>query len=589
MNEVKTKSLLAEIGLWDENLLGELQDALFTTYEPPDTRFLINRLLPQLLLHQGPPEDGGETRSVVQLEDRLSHMPEKPIIVSSFRTNDDATKDAWLWGHIQHYPVGARKSACQHSKIWIFKWKAEGKDTLEVVISSCNLTSDSLSAQQQGIWRCVVPISTSSGFAAGWTVLPEFLNELADSCNHPEIRRFSKLLDFARCPKNVEFIASVPGDNPGGKWGWTALQKVCPKNSRVTVVAPSVGYWSSADLKRMMPGTLAWIRDAQKWNLPKSTLKEINKPKSTWRIHELQWPIDGNDSRWLHAKLYFLQNGNWRRLLITSANFSPSAWGPKNIRNFEFGVLIRDELPFDLNEPKEGIDWGLHDEPPDTITDCGWAEAEWDGKKLTVRCRTNLKVRNLEIKYSPMDSRRSDSCSWRSEGGLMCAEIFTDLNGAIPLAVRITLDNATHIEVPVMDLGTDPGTEAMNGLGLAKALIEQIRMEVLFERYGGSPPQAGDTRPDSHSSDAGKQTTSDYRLPAFVDARTAFAILDCWRGKYKEETDKRLRDILLHDGKRFQEYYLSQSHGSGDNGRQVAFKLVAESFEIRLPKTDKGE
>ena len=75
------------------------------------------------------------------------------------------------------------------------------------------------------------------------------------------------------------------------------------------------------------------------------------------RFHDEHHP---NDERWSHAKVYRLQRGNSRRLLVTSANFSQAAWGKRDgdgglaIENFELGVCVEQAVwPFDELEPFE--------------------------------------------------------------------------------------------------------------------------------------------------------------------------------------------------------------------------------------------
>ena len=99
-----------------------------------------------------------------------------------------------------------------------------------------------------------------------------------------------------------------------------------------------------------------WASD--RWLLPLSTLKSLTRSGSKL-LHlqhdaNIEKRISGllhknhrsADTRWSHAKLYSLKRGNSQRLIVTSANFSTSAWGSESqdgqltIENFELGVCI---------------------------------------------------------------------------------------------------------------------------------------------------------------------------------------------------------------------------------------------------------
>ena len=103
--------------------------------------------------------------------------------------------------------------------------------------------------------------------------------------------------------------------------------------------------------------------------------------------------VDG-DERWSHAKLYLLTvpRKKKRHLLVTSANWSPSAWGAgkdEPARNFELGVLLE-------------TDWKILEEIDGTLSApfCAprphtgnatlqWAEASWDGERIELRARSS--------------------------------------------------------------------------------------------------------------------------------------------------------------------------------------------------------
>src|SRR5262249_39747174 len=141
--------------------------------------------------------------------------------------------------------------------------------------------------------------------------------------------------------------------------------------------------------------------------LPEATLKTLTQldatllklrhepddPTQTDLFHEEHRPADG---RWSHAKVYSFKRGTSRRLLVTSANFSPAAWGRQNdggeltIENFELGVCVEQAAwPFNDLEVFDSVqDAATVPELPSRGSALIlWARAVWDGNKVDVDCR----------------------------------------------------------------------------------------------------------------------------------------------------------------------------------------------------------
>ena len=186
------------------------------------------------------------------------------------------------------------------------------------------------------------------------------------------------------CPEDIRFVASVPGTHSSDTlrqrpWGLAGLRKAMPRTPgrpKAYATAPVIGTWSKNDLSAWLEAcrcgadqlTLGWISNdviqyRGHWTLPSTTkdlfLKEGISVAALPRHTDAQTPIthDGHhpgDKRWLHAKLYGFSSGKGHALLLTSANFTPAAWGrqtPAGLRidNFELGVLLEGaRYPFHL-------------------------------------------------------------------------------------------------------------------------------------------------------------------------------------------------------------------------------------------------
>ena len=137
------------------------------------------------------------------------------------------------------------------------------------------------------------------------------------------------------------------------------------------------------------PWTCGWALTEQTKDVLRKSV-QLNHLRVEERFHDEH--VEG-DTRWSHAKLYLLRlpKKKKRHLLLTSANWSVSAWGAgkDKPRNFELGVLfetdwkwpeegIKDELPVPYTTARERIGKsGLQ-----------WAEASWDGLSLALLLTT---------------------------------------------------------------------------------------------------------------------------------------------------------------------------------------------------------
>ena len=285
----------------------------------------------------------------------------------------------------------------------------------------------------QAAWRVCLPLANSPSLARrdAFGVLPAFIEELSASTgDRSRLSPFVELLARADCPVDVEFVASVPGRYPRqdlrrAPWGSAGLRRATPAGSgvaSVSIATPFVGTWNRSSLgawcesfagrpERM---SLVWIEKdhpwarARRWILPTNTLEALEASGAS----VLRLPFDYDEStegkfhadhrhtdpRWSHAKLYFFKRGRRTRLLVTSANFSTSAWGAVekdgslSVTNFELGVSIEtDAWPFgELEGFDDSADIYVKDVAAHrTSAAISWAAAAWDGRVVRVEARAN--------------------------------------------------------------------------------------------------------------------------------------------------------------------------------------------------------
>lgn len=544
-----------------------------TSFDQPDAGLLVEHLLPSLLgtshsLSQQPVEHGlffGDLGTTLEtLHGRLT------VISSLPRAEREPSQYPWLWRYVSHFTVGAKSRAVQHAKLWAFHWKVDGEEFLELHISSTNLTTSAFKAQVQAGWQVSLPLGARATTSArrSWGELVRFLEALGASAGEvatTRIQRLVGLLGRVECPDDVTFIASIPGDKSA------ARQLAQFEASEIHVLTPTIGDWNERTLSAWSSDVgvaparihLKWISTRHPWAAsegwalsPKaSAALEANGVRVECLRSEARFTSQHRDAdpRWSHAKLYLLRNRRKRQLLVTSANWSPSAWGAGKTspRNFELGVVVASAWT-DLEDLGEPFD------PPITVPFCvdrakdeertsslEWAEATWDGTRIKLRARSSDATTPITATVS---------FAGGSEEGLSL------VHGAVampwndpertPLSVRFT-QGSEMLEVDVIDI-RPPAELARTPLPeVDPALATALREAFLLQRYGGPIVDA-----ESISGLGGERNArgvaapaADYSVQAWLDARAAFDVVDRWRAALAEaQSDPVLLKRVRLDG-----------------------------------------
>ena len=567
--------------------------ALMTTYDRAEARLLAETLLPEWLGLNHTPGDADaleQTCFSLELDARLKNLHNRIVVVSSTLREDcvEANTSAddglytWIWRSIRQLTVGKTGQAVQHAKLWLLHWvHPEQGEYLEIVISSANLTRSALQGQIQAAWRVCLPLlpKPSKARSSAWGVLPGFLSALADSCgDSTHLAQFSDLLARADCPEGVSFIASVPGTHsPRVRWGAFGLHSVTPSGRgvvKVSISCPFLGAWRTDSLEQWCGQfestpkqlSLVWIEKdhpwSQFWLLPKTTLTELVAAGSTLLqltlepgdeklSHHFHSEHRSNDVRWSHAKLYAFQRGNSRRLLLTSANFSQSAWGKPaangdlTINNFELGVCIA-QASWPLGQLPEFSTLKNVATHTDKLIrgQCliPWAEASWDGKYIRLECKSQSVVTGEVL------SRKAQLkiARWLpGSGSLMTAQIpWADAKN-LPQSVALHCKTET-LNVPIFDVREPAARELSFPEGILDSDVQALSDQLLLERYGGKAVTEDETGFENQvsnddddlvtngpyspntvtSSDAA--SSDSYAVSSVVEARQMLDIVDNW-------------------------------------------------------------
>ena len=199
---------------------GQLDEAWMTSFEQPDTGLLVEHLLPSLLGASHSLSQEFQERNLFfgELGTALETLHGRLTVISSPPRGPrrGPAQYPWLWRYLNHFNVGAEARAVQHAKLWAFHWKLGDDEFLDLHVSSTNLTSSAFKCQLQAGWQGMLPLGKRDSLSTRrtWGELVPFLQALGTSAGAvaaTRIQRLVTLLGRVECPREVTFVASVPG------------------------------------------------------------------------------------------------------------------------------------------------------------------------------------------------------------------------------------------------------------------------------------------------------------------------------------------------------------------------------------------
>ncbi|TDP74727.1 hypothetical protein [Roseateles toxinivorans] len=614
---------------WREPTLAEPGDtsrpllaALLTTFDPPQADVLVQDLLPDWLgLSTAYVDEGADKlRFYAELEDGLKRLQGRFTIVSSPGIQEQGGH-GWIWRYIRRMQVGCNRAAVQHAKLWMFHraGRAGECQTLEVIVSSQNLTGSGFRDQIQAGWRCVVPLddTPAAEWRDTWSALPAFLQELAVACGSAGtdvLSYWNALLQRAACPKAATFLASVPGSHPAEPsegapaWGVAGLRRLGGRRGRsLTAMVPTIGNWSTANIEKWagLAGlgktdlSIAWVEPSHpwssQWQLNARTESALSAGRVNWLLiappHSTRkWSSPlcqehrHGDTRWSHAKLYEIGSTAARQLLCTSANFSRAAWGDPlangmiEIDNFELGVAIPADaglsrLPVNRDATRATCETDFVKPVEQPIA---WMAAEWDGAILRIQLRlvqgVTLQDRvqvhvegRVQHKTLLLPPNHADETSldWPS------------VTDAVPLRVQLRTTTGYTSEVAVEDLRLlEPGQWLSNAGSQEE--MQDAADQLLEEKYdffdqttNGPPPGQGQPSATAPSS---------YAVAVYEDSRRRFAAIDHWADVLLKADPSASADVLA-DGERIANRWAAS--GMQDRRPDIAKSATLAAGELR--------
>lgn len=601
--------------------VGSVQAALLTTYDPPDATVLVEELLPRwfCLNREMSSDDAANRFFLVELEAELQRRRGNLAVFASPAVLGPDSRH-WIWSHVARHFVGARGPVVQHAKLWLLSRVDDtGTERLDIHVSSTNLTRSAIREQVQAGFRCLVPLDRreSRNALRSWGTLASFLQELGNHAGPagaaavvPWLRRFAR----CRCPDDVSFIASVPGMHRGSDWGVRALGKALrlPARTEVDILVPTVGSWTKDQVKSWAKavGTLArrvglaWITKghpwAKNWELPGPVVAALESSgvallalgeEDEDERRRLHRSFVKYDERWPHAKVYWFERGASPRVLVTSANWSPSAWGifttgnQLYIKNFELGALLTAEKR-PLRTLKEMT------APPATVYrahdiegTAPWAHATFDGRRLVVQIvKEEVAPREILV-MGPNDDQLRLKVNWRTTDGLLQA-VLNRVWKAPPSAVAILLKGAKHWlavqdlrsaeEFPEQPLNRPPGIE--------EGELKRLRARLLEERYGGKLMEDYEHSPNGRPSSAKLVApVCDYAVWLLDEARHVFGVIDTWVATHTLMERCDMRDAIERDGRELLRLWRDEI--KANSRRKGALTVACDELQARLRRS----
>lgn len=594
-----------------------LREAWMTSYDRPDAALLVEHFLPSLLeMNRAPTQEprardvffGELSTSLERLRGRLT------IIASPPRTERTSNQYPWLWRYVDHFMVGVDRRAVQHAKLWAFHWSIGGADHLELYVSSTNLTASAFKGQLQAGWHRLIALGDTSSMVArrsSWGDLERFLKALGSAAGTkaaPRVKRLLRLLDRAECPNDVSFLASIPREK-------SAARKLARFDAtEMHILTPTIGEWTASTLAAWVDDTrpptsgklperrrrfdrihLKWISSTHEWArggwaLTSAAHEQLQthgvRIQAIPRAPALTEAHREVDARWAHAKLYLLRSRRRKYLLVTSANWSVSAWGAGKTkpRNFELGVVL-------------DCDWSVLEEydqpfsPPTTVpflvdrareddldSSLQWAEASWDGQHIELSVRSSDQTTPITASVTLSDGSDLDEVDvTASEASLGWTDATTT-----PVRARF-MQGPWLLDVDVLDLRT-PAAFAETPLPeVDPNLSEGLREAFLLQRYGGPMVEddsiPGPMRNNMHHANF---IPADYTIQAWLAARNGFKVLDRWRDDLANASAESChRDSVQRDGAALRILYQRRADEAGETPLAVAMRLVAQELAWR--------
>ena len=223
------------------------------------------------------------------------------------------------------------------------------------------------------------------------------------------------------------------------------------------------------------------------------------------------------------------------------------------------------------------IDYEQPREPP-----IAWLAAEWDGEELKVECRTTsgtVLAPHVEVTAARSNSGKRMATRWPSDVRV-CTKLSWSEGAGVPVLIAVETREGHVRQAAVHDVRPTADADVLCG-EFDEELLREALDHLLEERYGYFP-NAGSDGAGGNGPGAGVILGgADYSVPAYVDARRRFQLVDNWR-KELRDSDERSRPFILNDGRRIRERWSAVAKSGADRGLRLAAQVAVDELKRRI-------
>lgn len=168
-----------------------------------------------------------------------------------------------------------------------------------------------------------------------------------------------------------------------------------------------------------------------------------------------------------------------------------------------------------------------------------------------------------------------------SIGALVQTTLSWSESAGVPLFISIKTHDGIVRQCAVHDVRPANNGEILCG-EFDEARLREMLDRLLEERYGYLSVTGIDGRGGTGEPGSGVAITSaDYSVPAYVDARRRFHLIDNWWNELCE-SNERARPFILKDGRRILERWNAVAKSEPDRGIRLAAKVAADELDHRI-------
>ena len=212
---------------------------------------------------------------------------------------------------------------------------------------------------------------------------------------------------------------------------------------------------------------------------------------------------------------------------------------------------------------------------------------QWDlivhmARNSTIECRTAggaVLAPHVEITATNTKSDKKVNADWRDGTTIKTILPWTEDEG-VPVFVAVQT-NGGGARTPVRDLRGNADGHFLCGV-FDDPQLGDVLGRLAEERYGYlSDAVSGDRRNRNDREEPVVPGGANYAVPAYVDARRRFHLVDNW---WKElcDADVRVRPFILKDGRTILQRWATVAASGEERGIRLAAKVAADELDLRI-------